>query len=153
MTDTPLGKRLRERRNELDFTLEKVAKGSGLGTGTISDLEQGRQKATTKLHRIADILGVRIAWLESGEGPKLAAAEVREESQPYSAHGLNITPEGARVGAEWDKIEGDEYKQLAREFIESLVAAQKRASRRPGTALSTSSKKADKSRRSRARLD
>jgi len=123
-----LGKRLRQRRLELNLTLEQVAKGAGLGTGTVSDIEQGRQKGTTKLHKIAELLRVHVKWLEEGTGP-MEAKERMVDPTPFSTHGILVTREGAQVGAEWDKIEGEEYRRLVVEFVEGMVAAQKRANR------------------------
>ncbi len=146
-----LGKRLRERRKELGFTLDQVAKGSGMGTGTVSDIEQGRQKGSTKLHKIAAFLRVRVEWLESGDGTKENNGVAQPHSPPHignhAVHGIFISRDGAEVGAEWDKIEGDEYKQLARDFIYGIVAAQKRASRVEQRKLSTR----EKPQKSRAR--
>jgi transcriptional regulator with XRE-family HTH domain len=89
------------------------------------------------LFTVADFLGVHARWLATGDGPMAVAGAVHDDAAPYvaprSVHGINCSPEGAQLGAEWDKIEGDEYRQLARDFIYGLVAAQKRAARRPGT--------------------
>jgi hypothetical protein len=63
-------------------------------------------------------------WMDNahnGNGPK---GEV-------GIHGFQVTPEGAHLGEEWDKIQGDAYKKIAREFIEGMVAAQKRDERAP----------------------
>lgn len=131
-----LGARLRARRKELGLTLAQVAKGAELTTGTISDLEQGRQKGSTKLHRIAQVLGVNVAWLENEDGAKEQPLGVREPAPPIPArslvHGILVTREGALLGAEFDKIEGDEYRQLVHDFVFGMVAAQVRAGRRPG---------------------
>lgn len=128
-----IGDRIRKRRKELRMTQGQVAKGAGLGTATISDMENGRQHETTKPHLIAQVLGVSVEWLTGGRGEMLLGNAVRDERPPYiashSVHGVIVSREGAEVGAEWDKIEGDEYKQLARDFIYGLVAAQKRASK------------------------
>jgi hypothetical protein len=82
-------------------------------------------------------LGVPRGFLD-GE----AVTGVREESPPAPINRLKIhdvycSRDGALVGAEWDKIEGDEYRQLAKDFIYGLVTAQKNAARRPGKVLTT----------------
>lgn len=130
-----IGDRIRKRRIALKLTQGQVAKGGGLSVGAISDMENGYQKSSTKLHNIASFLKVRVQWLETGEGPMDGEPlAIRESAPSYSAHGVLVTLEGARLGAEWDKIEGEEYKKLAREFIEGIVAAQKRAHRDVGPA-------------------
>lgn len=139
-----LGDRIRMRRKELGWTQGQVAKAVGMGTGTISDLENGRQIETTKPHLIAEKLGVRVEWLTTGRGLKYAPGGTAEEPGEYvvtrSVHQTIVSQAGAELGAEWDKIEGDEYRQLARDFIYGLVAAQKRAARLPAVQLSTRAK-------------
>ena len=39
--DAPLGKRLRDRRQQLGLTLKQVADGAGLSVGFISQIERG----------------------------------------------------------------------------------------------------------------
>jgi len=138
-----VGNRIRKRRNELGYTQGQLGKASGLGTATISGLELGTQAGTTKLHKIAEALRCRVQWLETGNLPIEEVPGVREPPPlaRQSVHGIFITREGAEIGAEWDKIEGDEYKQLARDFIYGIVAAQKRASRVPSIELTTSTKR------------
>lgn len=132
-----IGDRIRKRRKELGLTQGEVAKRAGLGTGTISDMENGRQRETTKPVEVARALGVRVEWLTTGSGLAVGpegSYMVRDEPRlpvSHSVHGIQVSREGAEIGAEWDKIQGDEYRQLARDFIYGLVAAQKRASRLP----------------------
>jgi transcriptional regulator with XRE-family HTH domain len=142
-----IGDRIQKRRKGLGMTQGELGKRAGLGTATISGMELGTQKTTTKLYQIAVALRCRIEWLESGELPIEATVPsgpyrgVREEAPPYvvtrSVHQTLVSAAGAELGAEWDKIQGDEYKQLARDFIYGLVAAQKRAARLPSVRLTT----------------
>jgi transcriptional regulator with XRE-family HTH domain len=133
-----IGDRIRLRRKQLKRTQGDVAKASGLATSTISDLENHYQDSTTEIHSVAATLGVRVEWLATGEEPMLPTAGVRQEAPRY--HGVLVSEEGARLGAEWDKIEGEEYRKLARELIESLVAAQKREARVKPTPLVSKAK-------------
>lgn len=43
---------------------------AGIGKTTMSDLIAGRSKSSTKLHLIAEYLGVSTRWLETGRPPK-----------------------------------------------------------------------------------
>lgn len=140
-----IGDRIRKRRKELGLTQGEVAKRAGLGTGTISDLENGRQRETTQSVPLAQGLGVRPEWLTKGVLPMIATEGVREvdfaqAAASSSVHGIIVSREGARVGAEWDKIEGEEFKQLAKSLIYSMVAAQKRAARQADQHLTTRTK-------------
>lgn len=50
--------------------VKQLARATGLATSTIYDLLRGDSASTTKLHAVADFLGVRPHWLETGQGPK-----------------------------------------------------------------------------------
>ena len=55
-TDAPLGKRLRDRRQQLGLTLKQVADGAGLSVGFISQIERGLNAPS--LSSLAAISGV-----------------------------------------------------------------------------------------------
>ena len=55
-TDAPLGKRLRDRRQQLGLTLKEVANGAGLSVGFISQIERGLNAPS--LSSLAAISGV-----------------------------------------------------------------------------------------------
>jgi len=48
--------------------VKQLADAVGLAASTLYDLERGEQESTTKLHAIAEYLGVRAGWLENGQG-------------------------------------------------------------------------------------
>src|SRR5512139_1741369 len=55
----PVGERIRKRRNELDWTQERLAKESGLSKGFLSDVEAGKRSVgADSLLAIANALGV-----------------------------------------------------------------------------------------------
>jgi phage repressor protein C with HTH and peptisase S24 domain len=72
---TTVGQRIRDERERYNISRVKLAKAAGIAVSTLSDLELGLSKSTTKLHHIAASLGVRPEWLETGRGPKEAAQE------------------------------------------------------------------------------
>ena len=49
--------------------VKQLAEAVGLAVSTLYDLERGEQESTTKLHAVAEYLGVRARWLETGQGP------------------------------------------------------------------------------------
>lgn len=69
-----IGERIREERERYKLSRDELARHAGIAPTTLSDLELDRSKSTTKLHRIAERLGVRPEWLETGKGPKERAA-------------------------------------------------------------------------------
>lgn len=65
-----LGDRIRSEREDQKIERRDLASFAGIAVSTLSDLELGISKSTTKLHHIAARLGVRPEWLETGKGPK-----------------------------------------------------------------------------------
>lgn len=122
-----IGENMRARREQLKMTQTEVAKVAHVSTGHISDLENGWSKSSTHLNAIAKALHTSVDALESGKDPR-GGRIVAESSAPYAGPSVPVSDEGARLGAEWDKIQGEEYRKLVRELIEGMVAAQKRAS-------------------------
>lgn len=140
---TGLDKRLAALREASGKTLGEVAKASGLTPGTLSDLEHDRQRGSKQLYALAKFYGVQFEWLSTGKGEKEPEKPVnRIEDTPgiYIQHGYKCTPDGARLGSEWDKIEGDEYRQLVHDFVFGMVAAQQRAARPAQVAVMSSPK-------------
>lgn len=118
-----LGSRARKRRKELGKTLAEIAKAAGISTGFLSDLEQDRSRGTTKLHKLADALGLPIDYLASG-------SVVRAIKAPVSVyHGYELSQEACEFAREWDKLEEPLRSQIVT-MVESLVAADIRRKRR-----------------------
>jgi len=71
MTPTTIGERIAwELEADPDKSAAACAKFAGLSKSTLSELIKGRSKSSTKLHLIAEYLGVTTKWLETGKGPK-----------------------------------------------------------------------------------
>lgn len=65
---TELKDRLKSARKYARMTQAELAKAVPISQGTISDLESGRNKNTTSLVRIAQVLDVSPTWLATGQG-------------------------------------------------------------------------------------
>ncbi len=65
-----IGQRIRAARlaHEPQISVAKLAHAVGMAPSTLYDLERGDSESTTKLHLIAEFLGVRVLWLETGRG-------------------------------------------------------------------------------------
>jgi phage repressor protein C with HTH and peptisase S24 domain len=63
-----IGGRIRRIREAKGISRGDLAKMAGLAYSSLSDLEAGKAKTTTVLHKIAAGLGVRVEWLETGKG-------------------------------------------------------------------------------------
>lgn len=68
-----LASRIQERRTELGQTQKTLSIMSGLAQNTISQLESGTRKSTTKIAQLAKALNVSPLWLAEGKGEKETA--------------------------------------------------------------------------------
>ena len=73
-----LGKRIRDHRLHLGWTLEKLSQKSGVDIGTISALEKRDSKKSEFAVAIARGLGLSLEQLETGEIPTNTAARPSE---------------------------------------------------------------------------
>jgi transcriptional regulator with XRE-family HTH domain len=131
-TDTP-GQRLRRRREELDLTVKEVAQHAGLAVSTLYEIENGRQRGSTRMHALCKHLGLRVEYVETGRSPRLSsetahARGVGEPVQPFTVHGMQTTPEEVEFGIEWGKLD-EPARSLVREQVMLLVAEQVRRKR------------------------
>jgi transcriptional regulator with XRE-family HTH domain len=61
-----LGHRIRRLRKSRHLGVREVARRAGIAQSTWYDIENDRQKSSTRLHHIADALGVTVVELETG---------------------------------------------------------------------------------------
>ncbi|MCI0749835.1 MAG: helix-turn-helix domain-containing protein [Nevskiales bacterium] len=73
-----IGQNIRKLRLARRMSIKDLARSSGLAASTLYDIERGDQHATTKLHRIAEVLHVSPAELEQGPVHRL-----KEPAQGY----------------------------------------------------------------------
>ncbi len=69
-----IGNRVRLEREAQGIDRKELARLTGIGYSTLSELERGGMQTSTKLRVIADALGVSLRWLETGKGPKATQA-------------------------------------------------------------------------------
>ena len=62
--------RLREARKEAGLTQSQLSQAVGVKQPVISDLEQGKQRSTASIVKIANVLNVNASWLDSGRGAR-----------------------------------------------------------------------------------
>ncbi len=74
-----IGTRVRLEREAQGIDRKELARLTGIGYSTLSELERGGMQTSTKLRVIADALGVSLRWLETGKGPKTLKVEVPED--------------------------------------------------------------------------
>ena len=79
-----LAQRLKQTREEAHLSQTELAERAGCSQGLIGNLESGNQKTSSKLPRIAQVLGVEPLWLAEGKGPKRRAAEEDPPLAPFA---------------------------------------------------------------------
>lgn len=115
-----IGRKIKERREELGIGVSALARQVGLSRQTLYDLEREKQTSTTKLHLLCKALGLNPDWVESNRGPRLTPMS----GIPVDAH----SPMGASlVGTDQNErtVGVDMAANLAREVLEAglLLAA------------------------------
>jgi transcriptional regulator with XRE-family HTH domain len=130
--DSP-GQRLRTRREELKLSVKEVAQHVGLGVSTLYEIENGRQRGSTRMHALCKHLNLRVEYVETGRLPRLLSevspSRGLAESRPqYTVHGMQTTPEEVEFGIEWGKLD-EPARSLVREQVMLLVAEQVRRRR------------------------
>lgn len=95
-----LASRLKWAREQRGLTQAALAKAACMLTGRIADLEDGRRDQPRDLTSLAVALGVRPAWLESGQGDWREAAPGSREagSSPVPAAGLAAAGTAGTLG-------------------------------------------------------
>ena len=71
-----IGGRVRAARQERGFTMKQLHELSGLSTGNISDIENGKNTPSVQsLIPLSRALGKPVEWILTGEGPDTRASE------------------------------------------------------------------------------
>lgn len=83
-----VGERVRKLREDKRIARKDLARDAGMSYSGLSDLESGKAKSTTKLHRLAALLGVEATYLETGKHH----SGVRDAAAPYGVE-PTIEPE------------------------------------------------------------
>lgn len=100
-----IGQRIREEREKQKITRAELARAAGIAATTLSDLELGRSKSTTGLHKIAERLGVRVSWLETGKGSQL------EQPKTEDTDWTDVIGYSQAVGLGTGGVEAVEYAE------------------------------------------
>ncbi len=66
--ENTLAERLKFARKQAGLTQTQLSESLSISQGSLSDLESGRNKSTTNLVKIANILNVNPTWLATGQG-------------------------------------------------------------------------------------
>lgn len=78
-----VGDRIREIREELGLTLDKLAEKTGISKGFLSDVETGKRDISSEyLLKIADVMGASLDYLLRGENSASTSARQKPVEIP-----------------------------------------------------------------------
>ena len=83
-----IGDRIRRIRAAKGIARKDLAAAAGMSYSGLADLESGKAKSSTKLHRLATALGVDVLYLETGKPQFSGVADT-----PYGIGKVGIDPE------------------------------------------------------------
>lgn len=130
--ESKVGERIKERRLELKFTQEELARLAGLSKGFLSDLENGNRSVRAEnLLSIARALSVSLDYLMKGDGQKVveqpeiqipnALADLAKEIGLTFSQTLMLLDMRSQILAHRSTSKTQDYEQFDwRKFHESL---------------------------------
>jgi transcriptional regulator with XRE-family HTH domain len=130
-TGMHIGTRIRQRRKERGMSIKELAKLAGMAVSTLSDLERGAQKETTRIYWIAAALDTPIEFFLGHRGAALPKAF--RVAEPTAFYGVQLSEAAVHLASEWDKLDEPMRTQM-QVMIEGLVAHQVRSKRKRATA-------------------
>ena len=114
--------RVRAIRQETGQTMREFGSVLGVGSSTISDIENGRRRLTTPMTRlICEKFGVREAWLRNGDGPMRESEPSRDElDDVLDKWGLPREFRGLFLA--YRNLKTDTAREAVRQFIRDAAA-------------------------------
>lgn len=118
-----IGSRVKWAREQRGLTQPALAKAACVLTNLVGDLEEGRREAPRDLGSLAAALGVRPAWLATGQGDWQAVAPGGSAAGPSASFVARPAPAGALGEAivQWGALLSP-LSPLARACIGTLLA-------------------------------
>ncbi|MBD5089260.1 MAG: helix-turn-helix domain-containing protein [Clostridiales bacterium] len=78
-----IGERIKNRRKELGLTQPRIKELTGISSGTMSDIENGKTlPAAPSLIKLSQVLACTIDWILTGDSPiseQISLSDVRED--------------------------------------------------------------------------
>lgn len=100
---SPYGDRLLKARTHAKLSQADLAAKAGMAQPTLSQLEKTGQ-GSAKTSTLARITGVRVQWLETGEGPMLDTSEVPDSARGVASEKVMHYLVGTAAGADYRSI-------------------------------------------------
>lgn len=117
-----IGDRIKEIREELGWTQEKLADTAGISKGFLSDVENNKRDiSSTNVLKIANAMGASLEYLMRGE----------EKKQEHSREPVQIPPELSKAAEDLNLSYSDTL--TLRDTYNSIVARRSKKSLQPPT--------------------
>lgn len=123
-----IGRRLRERRDELGHDQEYIATALGVSQQQVSKLESGQSRLSlVQLVVLGKVLDVGSAYFLDGIAPMILAAGFSDAEQArYAA--APVTAERHKLARAFDRLKTPDDRKLALELLEFAASRQKQSS-------------------------
>lgn len=122
-----IGRRLRERRDELGHDQEYLATALGISQQQVSKLESGQSRLSlVQLVVLGKVLDVGSAYFLDGIAPMILAAGFSDAEQAlYST--APVTAERHKLARVFDRLKTPDDRKLALELLEFAASRQKQS--------------------------
>lgn len=97
MDYSSIGKRVKQRRKELNLTQTQIKAETGISSGNLSDIENGiKLPSTPTLLSLSQILNCSIDWILKGDYPKRENLSFENYKEEYLINTFRLLPEPER---------------------------------------------------------
>jgi transcriptional regulator with XRE-family HTH domain len=123
--DKHVGSRVRMRRMMISMSQEKLGERLGITFQQVQKYEKGTNRiGASRLHQIASILGVPVAFLyEGAPGGEGAAAGFADTGNPAYVSDFMATSEGLALAKAFMKVSDPKLRRRIVDLVEAMVVA------------------------------
>lgn len=94
MDYSSIGKRVKQRRKELNLTQTQIKAETGISSGNLSDIENGiKLPSTPTLLSLSQVLNCSIDWILKGDYPKREISSYENHKEEYLINTFRLLPE------------------------------------------------------------
>ncbi|MBX3519879.1 MAG: helix-turn-helix transcriptional regulator [Xanthobacteraceae bacterium] len=122
--DRHVGSRVRMRRMMISMSQEKLGERLGITFQQVQKYEKGTNRiGASRLHQIAKILGVPVAFFYEDMPGGEAAAGFGEAGNPLYISEFMASPEGLSLAKAFMKVTDPKLRRRIVDLVEAMVAA------------------------------
>lgn len=122
--DRHVGSRVRMRRMMISMSQEKLGERLGITFQQVQKYEKGTNRiGASRLHQIANILGVPVAFFYEGTPNAEGTAGFAESGNPAYVSDFLATSEGLALSKAFMKVSDPKLRRRIVDLVEAMVAA------------------------------